>query len=1208
MSLHEVSNSVDFVALEERVFVRWQRERTFERSLAQRGDALRYVFYDGPPFATGLPHYGHLLTSFDVVPRYQTMRGYYVPRRWGWDCHGLPVELEVENQLGVASPAGDGDVAAFNAACRGLVMRYADEWERVMTRLGRWVDFAGAYKTMDADYTDSVVWAFAELHRRGLVYEGRKVVAYCTRCRTALSNFETRLDDAYRARVDVALTVRFPLVGQRAALLAWSTTPWTLPANAALAVHPTLDYVLLEHARGDSVWLAAAARERYAAQLDGFVERERRRGRELAGLRVAPPFDYFTTTAPVLAADWVSANDGTGVVHLAPAFGDDDQRTCAAHDVAGENPVRDDGTYDARVLDFAGLDVHAATEPVYRALADRGLVFARGDVTHDVAHCWRCDHPLVYRATQSWYVEVSKLRERLLAHNATVRWVPRELGESRFADWLANARDWAVSRNRFWGAPVPVWRCVACGATRVVGSRAELEQLSGRAVSDWYRPAVDAHVLACACGGEQRRVPDVLDCWFESGAMPFASEHVPFEHAARFAASFPGDFVVEYIAQTRGWFYTMLVLATALYHAPPFRAAVCHGVLLGEDGRKMSKRLRNYPDPMELVASHGSDALRVALLTSGVVSGADARFFGAVVRDAVRRFHLPLWNALHLVTAYAAGDGFAPSSAPDLAAGSALDRSRAGCRGRAAARRRRASHVRARRRARVRDARRLRDHAFDVVRAAREAGAVARWSRRAQARDLRRAARRARPARARGSAVRTVPRRRDVRGARRCAIGPPRRLAGAARWRARCRARRRHAQGASPRRHGLTLSRSIACCVHSAHDRLCDIQPPDRHERPGASRSSACACSTRGSPRARASRSRAACISCSPTSSTRCTRSAARSRASCSAGDESHKSSRETERRARAAQYARAVRMLALTLLVVACAKGPTPPAPWTSGSTVRAGVFTSDGFASLAARVVPNLNFTCSYDLGTHTIRSCPDEGTVVGYADDACTMPLFYAPHAGNDATVISYAGQYFQVQYGLVDVSYGMSMNGCGLVGGVWALQVVGTIDDVHLGATVDHVFEGVHYTTYETADGFSVITSIDGSTSSVTESTNTRLRNVYDESGGVRRLSTIYDSVLDHVCTPGGGFCLPYGDGVYTGICYTAGCSHSDGNIYGSARGYVFDNGGGVLTCDQHASSPCWYPGPMGTCMQGPPPPYLCQPLSSSALAPLAYSVE
>jgi isoleucyl-tRNA synthetase len=669
--LRAVPNSVSFPALELEVLERWTREHTFERSLERRAGAPVFVVYDGPPFATGLPHYGHILTSFikDVVPRYATMRGHHVPRRWGWDCHGLPVELEVEKALGLGSRA---DIVAhgvdrFNEACRSLVMRYQREWESTIGRLGRWVDFAGAYRTMDDDYVESVVWCFQALHERGLVHEGQKVVAYCARCQTALSNFEARLDDAFRQRDDLALTVRFVLASAPdQAFLAWTTTPWTLPANAALAVHPDLVYARMR--RGDrSVWLADSSRERYAALLEGHTLVEMRRGRELAGLRYLPPFDHFASLPGafrVLTADFVTAADGTGVVHLAPSHGEDDQAVCAAHDIAGPSPVSDDGRFDDSVGELSGLSVFDAGPPVAAALDAAGLLFRRDVHRHGYPHCWRCDRPLLYRAIPSWFVRTSALVDRMLDANRHIRWVPEHVGEKRFADWLAGARDWAVSRNRFWGAPVPVWRCPECSETVVVGSRAELERLSGRPLRDWHRPHIDEVVMPCRCGGEMRRVPEVLDCWFESGAMPFAPVHHPFEERAAFEAAFPGDFVVEYIAQTRGWFYTMVALSAALFDRAPFRVAVCHGVLLGEDGRKMAKRLRNYPDPLELVDRHGSDALRAALLMSGAVSGQDIRFLAASVHDCARRLQLPLWNALHLYTAYASIDEFEPSGAP----------------------------------------------------------------------------------------------------------------------------------------------------------------------------------------------------------------------------------------------------------------------------------------------------------------------------------------------------------------------------------------------------------------------------------------------------------------------------------------------------------------------------------------------------------------
>jgi isoleucyl-tRNA synthetase len=665
-----VPTHLDLPALERATLERWRRERTFERSIEQRAGAPLYAFDDGPPFATGLPHYGHILTSYmkDVVPRYFTMRGRCVPRRWGWDCHGLPVEYEVEKELGLA---GRNDIVAmglarFTEACRSLVLRYAAEWERVVTRLGRWVDFAGAYKTMDRSYMESVLWAFHRLHELGLLYEGQKVVAYCIRCQTPLSNFEARLDDAFRPRADTSCIVKFRLVEDpRASLLAWTTTPWTLPSNAALAVSPDLDYVECA-AGGERVWLAAAAAGRFP-QLGGPLRTAK--GRELMGQRYTPPFRYFASASPafvVLSAGFVTAEEGTGIVHLAPAFGEDDEVVCREAGITGPQPVRDDGTFGPEIADFAGANVLEVSLPIVAWLAHRDLVFAQAEYVHDYPHCWRCDRPLIYRAVRSWFVRVTALKDALLAHNQDIDWVPGHVRDGRFGQWLENARDWAVSRNRFWGSPIPVWRCQGCAHTLVVRSVADLESRAGRPVPDLHRPYIDEVTVPCdRCGAGMARVPEVLDCWFESGAMPFAQLHYPFEREEEFTATFPADFIVEYVAQTRGWFYTLHVLAGALFGKPAFRHAVCHGVLLGADGRKMSKRLRNYPDPLELVERHGSDALRIALLSSPVVRGVDIRFDQNAVREAARRKVLPLWNAFHFFTSYAALDGFEPSGRLD---------------------------------------------------------------------------------------------------------------------------------------------------------------------------------------------------------------------------------------------------------------------------------------------------------------------------------------------------------------------------------------------------------------------------------------------------------------------------------------------------------------------------------------------------------------
>jgi isoleucyl-tRNA synthetase len=665
----EVPVTVSFPDLERSVLEKWESARVFEASVERRRGATTYVFYDGPPFATGLPHYGHILTSYikDVVPRYFTMRGFHVPRRWGWDCHGLPVEYEVEKLLGFRGKSEilHYGVDRFNAGCRSLVLRYASEWERIINRLGRWVDFEHAYRTMDLAYMESVIACFKRLHELGYVYEGSKVVAYCVRCQTPLSNFEARLDDSFRVRRDMAATVRFRLrASPHESFLAWTTTPWTLPANVALAVGPEVDYSRLE-GNGESVWLATAAVSRYERELNGYTEKERAFGATLIDRQYSPLFD-FAVDAPnafrVLAADFVSTAEGTGIVHLAPAYGEDDNALCAALGISGPSPVMDDGRYDESVGPYSGQDIFAANHHIVRDLNQRGAVLHRAPYEHNYPHCWRCDNPLIYRAVSNWFVRVSGLTERLLAANEQINWVPQHIKHGRFGKWLEGARDWAVSRSRFWGAPIPVWRCADCRNMDVIGSLEELRQKSSQEIRSLHRPEIDEVTYACAaCGGRMQRVPDVLDCWFESGSMPYAQVHYPFEAKEEFERSFPGDFIVEYKAQTRGWFYTLVVLAGALFDKPPFRNVVCHGVILGHDGRKMSKRLQNYPDPTELVEQHGSDGLRIALLSSAVAKGEDIRFAPEAVRDAVRRFCIPLWNSLHYFTSYARIDGFVPT-------------------------------------------------------------------------------------------------------------------------------------------------------------------------------------------------------------------------------------------------------------------------------------------------------------------------------------------------------------------------------------------------------------------------------------------------------------------------------------------------------------------------------------------------------------------
>ncbi|MFG2040713.1 isoleucine--tRNA ligase [Dactylosporangium sp. NPDC048998] len=678
-----VPASPNLPEVEREVLDYWSGDETFVASVEQRpaGDngSNEFVFYDGPPFANGLPHYGHLLTGYakDVVPRYKTMKGYRVERRFGWDCHGLPAEVEAEKQLGITTKAEilQLGVDKFNAATKESVLRYTSEWERYVTRQARWVDFTNDYKTLDLDYMESVMWAFKTLHDKGLVYEGFRVLAYCWRCETPLSNTELRMDeDVYRDRQDPALTVAFQLeTGER--ILVWTTTPWTLPSNLAIAVGPEIEYAVFEE-EGVRYILADSRVGAYEKELAAATRVDTVPGSELVGRRYTPLFDFLADTPnafQVIGADFVTTEDGTGVVHMAPAFGEDDQNACATVGIPTVVTVDEHTRFTSLVPPYQGLQVFEANKPVIRDLKAAGVVVRHDTYTHSYPHCWRCDTPLVYKAVSSWFVAVSTFRDRMVELNQQITWTPEHIKEGSFGKWLANARDWSISRNRFWGSPIPVWKSDDPQYPRVdvYGSLDELERDFGVRPADLHRPEIDNLTRPNPDDptgqSVMRRVPEVLDCWFESGSMPFAQVHYPFENADWFEHHYPGDFIVEYIGQTRGWFYTMHVLATALFDRPAFNNCVSHGILLGEDGRKMSKSLRNYPDVYRVFDEYGSDAMRWFLVASPVLRGGDMPVTENGIRDAVRQVLLPLWNVWYFFTLYANADGYTARRRTDSA-------------------------------------------------------------------------------------------------------------------------------------------------------------------------------------------------------------------------------------------------------------------------------------------------------------------------------------------------------------------------------------------------------------------------------------------------------------------------------------------------------------------------------------------------------------
>ncbi|GAA3584831.1 isoleucine--tRNA ligase [Klugiella xanthotipulae] len=688
-----VTSSPRFPAIEESVLAFWKTDDTFRESVRQREGAPEWVFYDGPPFANGRPHYGHLLTGYakDLFPRYQTMRGKQVHRRFGWDTHGLPAELEAMKQLGITEKREieEMGVAAFNAAARESVLEYTSQWQEYVERQARWVDFDNDYKSLDITFMESVIWAFKQLHDKGLAYEGYRVLPYCWRDETPLSNHELRMDDdVYKMRQDQTVTVTFPLVGTRAAdlglvginALAWTTTPWTLPTNLALAVGPALVYAVVPAAEGSAEYLLAENLVGSYSRELGYEDAEAARaavsrtllGAELEDVQYTRLWDFYADTETYgtqnawkfLVADYVTASDGTGIVHQAPAYGEDDQKICEANGIPVIISVDDGGTFLSAVTPVAGLQVFDANKPLTQELKAMGRLFRQASFEHSYPHCWRCRNPLIYKAVSSWFVRVTSFRDDMEKLNQQINWVPENVKDGQFGKWLAGARDWSISRNRYWGSPIPVWKSDNPEYPRVdvYGSLDELERDFGVRPTDLHRPFIDELTRPNPDDptgrSTMRRIEDVLDVWFDSGSMPFAQVHYPFENAEWFDSHSPADFIVEYIGQTRGWFYMLHILSTALFGRPAFRNVISHGIVLGSDGQKMAKSLRNYPDVNEVFDRDGSDAMRWFLMSSPVLRGGNLVVTEEGIREGVRQFILPLWNSWYFFSLYANADGY----------------------------------------------------------------------------------------------------------------------------------------------------------------------------------------------------------------------------------------------------------------------------------------------------------------------------------------------------------------------------------------------------------------------------------------------------------------------------------------------------------------------------------------------------------------------
>ncbi len=668
----ELNAKINFPEMEKNILNFWEEDKTFEKSVHNRDGAAEFVFYDGPPFANGTPHYGHIMVSYvkDAVARFQTMNGKKVERRLGWDCHGLPAEMSAEKQLSVSGRKqieGYG-IEKFNNFCRTDVLKYSNIWVDMFKRIGRWVDFSHDYKTMNLPFMESVIHNFKELYGKGLVYEDYRVLPYSWAAETPLSNFEVNL--GYQEKVDNAITVMFKLAnGQK--ILVWTTTPWTLPSNLMLAVGNDIDYVVMNE-NGQEYILAEARLGSYKKQLENATLVRKMKGSELVGMSYEPMFPYFQhlinkVAFRVLAGEFVSTEDGTGVVHIAPGFGQDDFEACRAYD---ENfpvvcPVDEAGKFTAEVPDYEGQQVFDTNEPIMQWLKTNGLLVKKEQYKHTYPFCWRTDTPLIYKAMSSWFVKVTDFRDDMVKNNQEINWIPGHIKDGRFGKWLEGARDWSISRNRFWGTPIPVWKSDNPKFPRidVFGSIAEIKEKTGADVTDLHKPYIDDVVYPNPDDPSgktmMRRVSDVFDCWFESGSMPYAQIHYPFENKEWFDKHFPADFIVEAIDQTRGWFYTLTVLSTALHNRPAFKNCICTGLLMAEGGQKLSKRLKNYPDPNEILETIGADALRWFLISSPVLKGGNVAVDkeGKEIAKAARKALIPFWNAYYFFTLYANAEG-----------------------------------------------------------------------------------------------------------------------------------------------------------------------------------------------------------------------------------------------------------------------------------------------------------------------------------------------------------------------------------------------------------------------------------------------------------------------------------------------------------------------------------------------------------------------